>query len=580
MRLFKKFIQYYKPYKIVFALDLFCALIVSVIDLAFPQLLRFLSSTFFKRPADVIIAGLAKLILALLALYIIRAVCRFYITYQGHVMGAKMESRMRQELFNQYERFSFSYYDHNNTGKMISKLVSDLFEISELAHHGPENIFISSVKIIGSFVLLLEINVPMTLILGVIIIMMTVSSIRQNSRLADAFMDNRKKIAVINSRLQDSLSGIRVVKSFANEDIERRKFDEGNTQFLDSQRIKYKQMAVFFTGNNFFQGLLYVAVLSAGGLFIAKGEITPADLAVYALYINILINPIDVLVEFTEQLQKGISGFRRYQEVLDTVPEIQDAPDAGELKAVQGVIDYRDVSFCYNDEEAVLEHINIHVDAGRSVALVGPSGGGKSTLCSLLPRFYDVTGGCVMVDGHDVRSLTQKSLRNAIGMVQQDVYLFDGTIRENILYGRPGASDEEVIGAAKAADIHDFIMSMPQGYDTCVGERGARLSGGQKQRISIARVFLKNPPILILDEATSALDNESEQYIQKSLDRLAHGRTTITIAHRLSTIRNADEIIVIDSDGIKERGTHEQLIETDGIYAKYYNMQFGKNTVR
>lgn len=577
MRLFKKFAAYYKPYKAVFALDLFCAFVTSAIDLAFPQLLRILSSTFFMQPGNVILAGLLKLTAALFGLYVIRSACRFYVTYQGHVMGAKMESTMRQDLFDQYEKFSFSYYDHHNTGKMMSILVSDLFEISELAHHGPENIFISLVKIIGSFILLAEISVPLTLILGIIVIIMTITSIYQNAACGKAFLDNRKKIAVINSRLQDSLSGIHVVKSFANEDIEHKKFEEGNLDFLESQKYKYKKMAIFFTGNNFFQGLLYVAILSAGGYFIAHGSLTASDLAVYALYISILINPIDVLVEFTEQLQKGISGFRRFEEIIDTMPEIEDAPDAAVLKDVTGVIDYKDVSFRYDDEESVLEHINIHVDAGRSVALVGPSGGGKSTLCSLLPRFYDVTGGSVCIDGQDVRTLTQKSLRNAIGMVQQDVYLFDGTVRDNIAYGKPGASDEEIIAAAKAADIHDFIMGLPHEYDTRVGERGTRLSGGQKQRISIARLFLKNPPILILDEATSALDNESEQYIQKSLDKLAHGRTTITIAHRLSTIRNADEIIVIDTDGIKERGPHDELLAKNGIYARYYNMQFEHN---
>ena len=577
MRLLKKFTAYYKPYRAVFALDLFCAFVTSAIDLAFPQLLRLLSSSFFTQPGNVILAGLLKLTAALFGLYIIRSACRFFVTYQGHVMGAKMESTMRQELFDQYERLSFSYYDHHNTGKMMSILVSDLFEISELAHHGPENIFISLVKIIGSFILLAEISVPLTLILGIIVIIMTITSVYQNAACSKAFLDNRKKIAVINSRLQDSLSGIHVVKSFANEDIEHKKFEEGNLDFLESQKYKYKKMAIFFTGNNFFQGLLYVAVLSAGGYFIANGTISASDLAVYALYISILINPIDVLVEFTEQLQKGISGFRRFEEIIDTMPEIKDAPDAKELKDVTGVIDFKDVSFRYDDEESVLEHIDIHVNAGRSVALVGPSGGGKSTLCSLLPRFYDVTGGSVCIDGQDVRTLTQKSLRQSIGMVQQDVYLFDGTVRDNIAYGKPGASDDEIIAAAKAADIHDFIMGLPRDYDTRVGERGARLSGGQKQRISIARLFLKNPPILILDEATSALDNESEQYIQKSLDKLAHGRTTITIAHRLSTIRNADEIIVIDTDGIKERGPHDELLAKNGIYARYYNMQFEHN---
>ncbi len=387
-------------------------------------------------------------------------------------------------------------------------------------------------------------------------------------------MDNRRKIASVNASLQDSLAGIRVVKSFANEEMEHKKFQTSNQQFLVSKESNYLRMGIFHSGNNFFEGMLFLTVLVAGGYFIAQGTLNAADLAVYALYINIFINPIEVLIEFTELLQKGISGFRRFTEVMETVPEIQDDPNAAELTNVKGSIDYKDVSFRYNEEESVLEHINVHVDAGRSVALVGPSGGGKSTLCSLLPRFYDVTSGAVCIDDKDVRTLTQQSLRNAIGIVQQDVYLFGGTVRENIAYGKPNATMDEIVEAAKEANIHDFILTLPDGYDTFVGERGARLSGGQKQRISIARVFLKNPPMLILDEATSALDNESEQYIQKSLDKLAHGRTTITIAHRLSTIRNADEIIVIDNDGIRERGTHETLLAKNGLYAKYYNMQF------
>ncbi|MBE6722950.1 MAG: ABC transporter ATP-binding protein [Ruminococcaceae bacterium] len=574
MQLFKKFAKYYKPYKAVFFLDMLCALVVSAVDLAFPQILSILTKTFFTQQSNVILNGLLKLGLALFFMYVIRTACRFYVTYQGHVMGAKMESDMRQDLFDQYERFSFSYYDRSNTGEMMSKLVSDLFDISELAHHGPENIFISAIKIIGSFVLLLMINVPLTLILSAVVVVMVLFSLYQNDKMQETFMDNRRKIASVNASLQDSLAGIRVVKSFANEEMEHKKFQTSNQQFLVSKESNYLRMGIFHSGNNFFEGMLFLTVLVAGGYFIAQGTLNAADLAVYALYINIFINPIEVLIEFTELLQKGISGFRRFTEVMETVPEIQDDPNAAELTNVKGSIDYKDVSFRYNEEESVLEHINVHVDAGRSVALVGPSGGGKSTLCSLLPRFYDVTSGAVCIDGKDVRTLTQQSLHNAIGIVQQDVYLFGGTVRENIAYGKPNATMDEIVEAAKEANIHDFILTLPDGYDTFVGERGARLSGGQKQRISIARVFLKNPPMLILDEATSALDNESEQYIQKSLDKLAHGRTTITIAHRLSTIRNADEIIVIDNDGIRERGTHETLLAKNGLYAKYYNMQF------
>ncbi|QKN23757.1 ABC transporter ATP-binding protein [Caproicibacterium lactatifermentans] len=574
MRLFKKFIQYYKPYKAVFFMDMFCALIVSAVDLAFPQILSFLTKTLFTRQPDIILNSLVKLGIALFFMYFIRMLCRFYVTYQGHVMGAKMESNMRQDLFDQYERFSFSYYDRSNTGEMMSKLISDLFDISELAHHGPENVFISAIKIIGSFILLLMVNVPLTLILSAVVAVMVIFSVHQNKNMQGTFMDNRRKIADVNASLQDSLAGIRVVKSFANEDVEQKKFRKRNQQFLHSKESNYLRMGIFHAGNNFFEGMLFLTVLVAGGFFIAKGSLSPADLAVYALYINIFVHPIEVLIEFTEMLQKGVSGFRRLTEVLDTVPEIQDAPNAKELTDVKGTLDFKNVTFRYNDEESVLEHINIHVDAGRSVALVGPSGGGKTTLCSLLPRFYDVTSGAVCIDGKDVRTLTQKSLRSAIGIVQQDVYLFDGTVKDNVAYGKPEAGMEEIVQAAKEADIHDFIKSLPDGYDTYVGERGTRLSGGQKQRIAIARVFLKNPPILILDEATSALDNESERYIQHSLNKLAHGRTTITIAHRLSTIRSADEIIVIDNDGIRERGTHAELLAKNGLYAKYYNMQF------
>ncbi len=577
MDLLKKFIPYYKPYIGVFLLDLVAASILSLIDLVFPQLLRVLRQTLFLETPDKIIAGVIKLSILLLIMYTVRSLCKHYVTYQGHMMGARMESGMRSDLFEKFEQFSFSYYDKNNTGEMMSKLVSDLFDISELAHHGPENIFISVVKLIGSFIILMTMNVPMTFILAIIVVCMAVFSFRQNGVMRRTFFDNRKKIAGINSSLQDTLGGIRVVKSFTGEDIEKEKFDRSNEAFLESKKANYKTMAMFFSGNNFFDGLMYIAVIFFGGIFIAKGTLSVEDLAVYALYISVFIAPVHILIEFTEQLQKGAAGFQRFRDVMDVVPEIVDAPDAEELTECKGDVDYENVSFAYDeDEERVLNHIDLHVDAGKRIAIVGPSGGGKSTLCSLLPRFYDVTKGAVKVDGKDVRKLTQKSLRGVIGIVQQDVYLFNGTIRENIAYGRQGATLNEIMDAAKKADLHEFITSLPNGYDTLVGERGARLSGGQKQRIAIARVFLKNPPILILDEATSALDNESERYIQQSLDRLSVGRTTITIAHRLSTIRNADEIIVLDSDGIQEKGSHKELLAKDGIYAKYYKMQVGE----
>lgn len=573
MKIMRKFMQYYKPYKTVFFLDMICAMIISLIDLAFPQILNYLNDTLYIADHQTIIQSLFWLAIFLLIMYAIRALCKYYVSAQGHIMGAQMERDMRKDLFDKFEQLSFSYYDRNNTGEMMSKLVSDLFDICEFAHHGPENVFISLLKIIGSFILLMYIHVPLTILLMIVTLCMLLFSLKQNKSMQQTFMDNRQKIAGVNASLQDTLAGIRVVKSFANEDIERHKFARSNERFLQSKKNNYHCMGKFQGGNNFFQGLLYVTILVAGGFFIAEGSLEPVALATYALYINIFITPIEVLVEFTEMLQKGYSGFKRFNEVMETQVEIQDAPDSHDLVNVQGVIDYKDVSFGYDDEK-VLDHLNIHIDSGKSIALVGPSGGGKTTICSLLLRFYDVTGGSIEIDGQDIRKLTLKSLRQSIGIVQQDVYLFTGSIKENISYGKPGASDEEIIEAAKKANIHDFIMSLPDGYDTYVGERGTRLSGGQKQRVSIARIFLKDPKILILDEATSALDNESERHIQKSLEALAKNRTCITIAHRLSTIRNADEIIVIGNNGIVERGTHQFLLNKNNVYAKYYRLQF------
>lgn len=574
MKIMKKFIRYYRPYRKVFLFDMICAFGISIIDLAFPQILNYLNATLYLEDPQTIRRAILVLAAGLLVMYLVRAACKYYVSAQGHIMGARMERDMRKELFDQYERLSFSYYDKNNTGEMMSRLVSDLFDICEFAHHGPENVFISLLKIIGSFVLLCWIHVPLTLLLVVVTVSMLLFSLRQNKRMQATFMENRRKIAGVNASLQDTLGGIRVVKSFANEKIEREKFAESNERYLTSKIDNYHCMGWFQSGNNFFQGLLYVTILVGGAYFIAQGTLEPVALATYALYINIFVTPIEVLVEFTEMLQKGYSGFKRFNEVMETTVDIQDAPDAQELRDVKGVIDYKDVCFSYNAEESVLDHINIHIDAGRSIALVGPSGGGKTTICSLLPRFYDVDSGSITIDGKDIRSLTLESLRQNIGIVQQDVYLFAGSIGENIAYGKPGATMEEIIDAAKKANIHEFILSLPQGYDTYVGERGARLSGGQKQRISIARVFLKDPKILILDEATSALDNESERHIQKSLEELAKNRTSITIAHRLSTIRGADEIIVIGEKGIEERGTHEELLQLDNVYARYYRLQF------
>lgn len=573
MNTLKKFISYYRPYRAVFYFDLFCAAVISVVDLAYPQLLRSLTKTLFNGNKSAILGALPWLFLILLMMYTIQSLCKYYVTCQGHIMGAKMERDMRKQLFEHYEKLSFSYYSTHNSGQMMSKLVSDLFDISELAHHGPENLFISLVKIIGSFVFLFLINQKLALPLLLLVILMILFSIRQNKKMQQTFLENRIRIGDINASLQDTLSGIRVVQSFANEDTELHKFNHSNEAFLESKKDNYRCMGTFMSSNLFFQGMMYLTTLIYGGYLIAMGQMQAADLAMYALYIGIFISPIQILVELVEMLQKGLSGFRRYLEVVETEPEIQDKEGAIDLENVKGDVCYDNVSFHYSDDnKTVLSQVSIHIPAGKSVALVGPSGGGKTTICSLLPRFYDVTAGKVTIDGKDVRDLTLKSLRNQIGMVQQDVYLFDGTIRENIAYGKPDATDEEIKEAARRANMDDFIMQLPKQYDTYVGEKGTRLSGGQKQRISIARVFLKNPPILILDEATSALDNESERYIQKSLEELAKNRTTITIAHRLSTIKRSDEIIVITEDGIAERGTHETLLAKNGIYARYYNL--------
>ncbi len=574
MHTLKKFIPYYSPYKAVFFIDLVCAAAISLIDLAYPQILRTMTRTVFAGEPSAIVKALVPIGIAMLIMYIVQGLCKYYVSYQGHMMGADMERDMRQQLFDHYQKLSFSYYDQNNSGQMMSKLVSDLFDISEMAHHGPENLFISLIKIIGSFVFLFLINWRLAVPLLVLVFFMIIFSYSQNRRMQATFMDNRQKIGEINSSLQDTLAGIRVVQSFANEGVEREKFKRSNENFLHSKNDNYRCMGSFMSGNLFFQGLMYLVTLVFGGWLIAKGQMEVADLAMYALYIGIFISPIQILVELTEMMQKGLSGFRRFLAVIETEPDIVDAEDAQPLENVRGNVDYEDVSFHYSDDDTlVLSDVTFRIEAGKSVALVGPSGSGKTTICSLLPRFYNVTGGRILIDGKDIRHLTLESLRNQIGLVQQDVYLFCGTIRENIAYGKPGASMEEIMDAAKKANIHDFIMSLPDGYDSYVGERGTRLSGGQKQRISIARVFLKNPPILILDEATSALDNESERWIQHSLEELAKNRTTITIAHRLSTIRNADEILVVADTGITERGTHEELLAQNGIYAHYIEME-------
>lgn len=574
MNTVKEFIKYYKPYKKLFFTDMFCALTLSGIDLIFPLLVGYLmDEVYILQDSTTILKYIGIVGGVLFVLYVIKYFCQYYITSWGHIMGTYMEADMRKELFSHLEKLSFSYYDEVNTGKLMSCIINDLFDISEFAHHGPEDIFISIIKVVGTFTILSFVNIKMTLILVFFTVIMFYFSLHYNRKMKRVFAANREKIAGVNAITQDSLGGIRVVKSFANEAIEMDKFTEGNAAFVKTKTSSYLIMGKYHSGNSFFQSLLYLSAVLVGGLFITKGEMSLSELTVYILYINTFLAPVQKLVDFTEQLQKGMTGFERFLKIMNTKPEIEDVKNARELGKVHGDIAFRDVSFGY-DDETILSNINMRIPAGKTVALVGPSGSGKTTFCSLIPRFYEVSSGSILIDGKDIREVTQSSLRDAIGIVQQDVYLFGGSIKDNISYGKPLASDEEIIEAAKKANIHDFIMSLPEGYDTYVGERGVRLSGGQKQRISIARVFLKNPPILILDEATSALDNESERYIQKSLDILAKDRTTLVIAHRLSTIKNADEILVLTPDGIVERGAHEELLNQEGIYAHLYNMQF------
>ena len=575
MNTLKRFIDYYKPYKSMFFMDMFCALNLSMIDLIFPLIVRYLlNDIYVNKSSSEIIHFIVLVGIGLLIMYIIRYFCQYYISSWGHIMGARMEADMREDIFLHLQKQSFSYYDNTNTGQLMSRIVNDLFDISELAHHGPEDVFISLLKIFGSFIILMKINVKITSVLFFITLFMIYFSYFYNKKMKYIFKKNRVKIASVNSQIQDSLAGIRVVKSFSNEDLEVEKFKNGNNEYLQTKEKGYFIMGKFFSGNGFFQGMLYLSVILVGGILIGTGEAQASDLVVYILYINIFLNPIEKLVNFTEQFQKGITGFERFLEILGTKPEIEDKPDAIDLKNPKGEIEFKDVTFSYDSKSTVLEGINIKIEKGKTVALVGSSGSGKTTLCNLIPRFYEVDSGVIKIDGKNIRNIKLKSLRDSIGVVQQDVYMFAGTIKENIAYGKPNATDEEIYMAAKMANAHEFIMNLEKGYDTFVGERGAKLSGGQKQRISIARVFLKNPPILILDEATSALDNVSEKYIQQSLDELSKNRTTLVIAHRLSTIKNADEILVLTESGIQEKGTHEELIEKKGIYECLYNMQF------
>lgn len=569
----KKMFSYYKPYKDIFFADMFFATLSAAVALTIPLVVRYVTSTLIYKTTAEIVHQIVFIAIGLLLLLAVDCYSRFFIGNYGHVMGAKMEYDMRAELFAHLQKLSFSFYDDAKVGQLMSRVTSDLFDITELLHHGPENIILSLLKIAGALIILLNINGWLALAAFIVLPFMFWFALVLNKRMRAAFKSNRVKIAAINEQIEDNLSGIRVVKSFANEDIENEKFKIGNDGFLAAKKNSYHFMGIFQSGVGVFSTLIQVNVIIAGAILIAYSKINISDLITFLLYINVFTDPIRTLVDFTEQFQNGYTGFERFREIMDIEPDIKDSENAVELKNVKGEIEFQDVSFKYNDgAEEVLNDINLTVPAGAYMALVGSSGTGKTTLCSLIPRFYDVTEGTIRIDGKDIRDVTLSSLRNHIGMVQQDVYLFAGTIFENIAYGKPGASREEVIEAAKNANAHEFIMSFPDGYDTDIGQRGIKLSGGQKQRLSIARVFLKNPPILIFDEATSALDNESEKVVQESLEKLAKNRTTFVIAHRLTTIQNAEKILVLTEEGIAESGSHEELLAKGGIYEKLYHM--------
>ena len=577
--MFRRFLTYYRGQLHLFVIDIVAAVTVAAVDLAFPQILRGLAGGLFTEGPDAILGVLAYVAVGLVAMYALRFVCRYFVIYWGHVMGARMESRMREDLFDAYVRQSFSFFDRNRSGDLMSRLVSDLFDISEAAHHGPEFLLIGVVEIAGSFVILATINAPLTAALALIACLVVVYNVWANVRMRAVYTENRVRISGVNSRLEDALGGMRVVKSFAAEDAESEKFRRSNDAYLDSKTRMYRAMGRYQAAIAVMMGALNTVVVVLGGWLIARGQMEAADLATYALYISLFTAPITSILDFTETFQKAIAGFRRFCEMLDEQPQIQDRPGARALCVSEGAIRYDGVHFTYPDatdekDAEVIRGLTLDIRPGETIALVGPSGGGKSTTCALLPRFYDVDAGSISIDGQDVRDVTQRSLREAIGLVQQDVYLFDGTVAENIAYGCPDATADEIRLAARRANIAEFVEGLPEGYETQVGERGSHLSGGQKQRIAIARVFLKNPPILIFDEATSALDNESEQAVQESLEELSRGRTTLVIAHRLSTIRRADEIVTIEDGRVVERGTHEELLARGGTYARYFEMQF------
>ena len=567
----KSFIHYYKPHWKLFVFDMVCALVAASCDLMYPVISRNIINTYIP---DKNLRLILTWCVALLVIYLVQAIMQYFMQYQGHVVGVRMQADMRRDVFEHLQKLPFSYFDEHKTGVIMSRIVNDLMDISEFAHHGPEDLFISLVSVVGSFIILCTINIPLTLITFAVLPFLILFVVKKRTAMTIAFRKNRIEIAEVNASLENSIAGVRVARAFTGEQEEAKKFDENNQRYVTVRERAYRVMAEFFSGTNFLTSLMNVVVLTGGGYCVYRGVINVGDMVAYMLFINMFVNPIKKLIQFVEMFQNAITGYTRFQELMNIEVE-QEEPDAVDLKDVRGEITFDNVSFQYNEGKEVLSNISMTFPQGEMVAIVGPSGGGKTTLCHLIPRFYEITQGSICIDGQDIRKVTRRSLRSKIGIVQQDVFLFTGTIFDNIAYGKLGASREEVYEAAKKANIHDYIMSLPEGYDTFVGERGVKLSGGQKQRISIARVFLKNPPILSLDEATSALDHVTENYIQDSLDELCKNRTTIVVAHRLSTIKNADEIIVMDRDGIQERGTHTQLLEKDnGIYRELYEAQF------
>lgn len=569
----KSFIHYYKPHWKLFVFDMVCALVAASCDLMYPVISRNIINTYIP---DKNLRLILTWCVALLVIYLVQAIMQYFMQYQGHVVGVRMQADMRRDVFEHLQKLPFSYFDEHKTGVIMSRIVNDLMDISEFAHHGPEDLFISLVSVVGSFIILCTINIPLTLITFAVLPFLILFVVKKRTAMTIAFRKNRIEIAEVNASLENSIAGVRVARAFTGEQEEAKKFDENNQRYVTVRERAYRVMAEFFSGTNFLTSLMNVVVLTGGGYCVYRGVINVGDMVAYMLFINMFVNPIKKLIQFVEMFQNAITGYTRFQELMNIEVE-QEEPDAVDLKDVRGEITFDNVSFQYDEGKEVLSNISMTFPQGEMVAIVGPSGGGKTTLCHLIPRFYEITQGSICIDGQDIRKVTRRSLRSKIGIVQQDVFLFTGTIFDNIAYGKLGASRKEVYEAAKKANIHDYIMSLPEGYDTFVGERGVKLSGGQKQRISIARVFLKNPPILILDEATSALDNVTENYIQDSLDELCKNRTTIVVAHRLSTIKNADEIIVMDRDGIQERGTHTQLLEKDnGIYRELYEAQFAR----